>query len=105
MKKKSEKSRGDKLLTLSEEINRKNTILMQGYLKIGKVLIIGPDNPEIRAIIADTMKQISELNPSTPMRKLRHSIPNEVYYLLIGLVLLFLGWWAGLLTAQHYFHQ
>lgn len=39
------------------------------------------------------------------MRKLRHQIPNEVYYLLIGLCLIFIGWWGGLLTAQYYFHR
>lgn len=59
---KSETFGRDSVLTISVEIQRRNTIMLQGYIKISRQLMIGPDNPEIRAIVAETMKQLSELN-------------------------------------------
>lgn len=38
------------------------------------------------------------------MRKMRHKIPNEVYYLLIAACLLLVGWYMGLITAQYFQH-
>lgn len=40
-----------------------------------------------------------------PLRRIRHKLPETVYYIIIALGLLMIGWYGGILTAEHYFNH